>query len=93
MRPMCSRSTSSPIRADGARAPRRTCSSARTAERTKEVAHLTTGRKSDQAEKQWDISAICIDLFPVIQEFARDADLVCDNFQSDVMKRLPARAE
>lgn len=32
----------------------------------KEVAHLTTGRKSTRTEKLWDVAAICADLLPVI---------------------------
>jgi hypothetical protein len=54
----------------------------------KEVAHLTTGRKSDPEDKLWDMPALCGELGPLVSEFAESADLVCSCFAVDVPPRL-----
>jgi hypothetical protein len=58
----------------------------------KEVAHLTTGRKSTRTEKLWDVAAICADLLPVIHLFAHEADIVCEGFEADVKRMLGSKA-
>lgn len=50
----------------------------------KQIAHLTTGRTHDPARKTWKVDAIVGDLKPTIERFARDADLICDDFQESV---------
>jgi hypothetical protein len=57
----------------------------------KEVAHLTTGRKSTREEKLWDVTAICADLLPIISLFAHDADIVCEGFEADVMEMIGSK--
>jgi hypothetical protein len=54
----------------------------------KEIAHLTTGRKSNPSDKAWDQDRIAEELVPVIARFAADADLVCDEFATAVSERL-----
>jgi hypothetical protein len=41
----------------------------------KEIAHLTTDRKTDPAQKQWDAGAIYAEMKPIIEQFLREADL------------------
>jgi len=54
------------------------------------VAHLTTERASNPADKEWDVGAICAELFPLIRRFAQTADTVREGFRSDVLARLAA---
>jgi hypothetical protein len=54
----------------------------------KQIAHLTTDRTSDVDMKTWAVEPIVYSMVPIIESFARDAELVCGTFRQLAAARI-----